>query len=54
MYTGYCKYDTTLPHHFLNLQLLDLSSYLSQFESILERVGSISIQVSVHNFLPEG
>jgi len=39
---------------FFYLQLLDLSSYLSKLESILERVGFISNQVPDHNFVPEG
>jgi len=55
MYAGYFKYATSLPHlFFFNLQLLDLSSYLSQLESILERLGFISVQVPDHNFVPEG
>jgi hypothetical protein len=41
-------------HFSFHLQLLDLSSYLSQLESTLERAGFISIQVIVHNFVPEG
>jgi hypothetical protein len=53
VYAGYFKYATTLPL-FFHLQLLDLSSYSSQLESILERVGFISIQVPDHNFVPEG
>jgi hypothetical protein len=39
---------------FFYLQLLDLSSYSSKRERILERVGFISIQVPDHNFVPEG